>query len=199
MQHQPVGPGKFQSALPVWGATVVMLDFYTVPLISIHAPRVGSDHGIAAAPESRRGFQSTLPVWGATDLLDCLGAGHVISIHAPRVGSDCIHGILRLFCIISIHAPRVGSDENCSGSERSRCDFNPRSPCGERQRFRRLRVCGVRFQSTLPVWGATEEQPYPVAARHISIHAPRVGSDVRYDHSYSQGIISIHAPRVGSD
>ena len=160
-------------------------------------------------------------MWGATDLLDCLGAGHVISIHAPRVGSDCIHGILRLFCIISIHAPRVGSDENCSGSERSRCDFNPRSPCGERRPVRSQLLsryyfnprspCGERlkqllalvpvtaFQSTLPVWGATYSLIINNFFRDISIHAPRVGSDTTLYLNGTLSKISIHAPRVGSD
>ena len=33
----------FQSTLPVWGATIVMATSDTVTIISIHAPRVGSD------------------------------------------------------------------------------------------------------------------------------------------------------------
>ena len=37
-------------------------------------------------------------------------------------------------------------------------------------------------------------------ARKISIHAPRVGSDLQgYDTSIAMTKISIHAPRVGSD
>ena len=34
--------------------------------ISIHAPRVGSDHYYELAVQAAEGFQSTLPVWGAT-------------------------------------------------------------------------------------------------------------------------------------
>ena len=80
--------------------------------ISIHAPRVGSDLGVAAdgvaghdisIPAPRVGsdpatlypsrviwlFQSTLPVWGATGVLFVHQLKDpVISIHAPRVGSD---------------------------------------------------------------------------------------------------------------
>ena len=33
---------------------------------------------------------------------------------------------------ISIHAPRVGSDKKDSVLLHWLCDFNPRSPCGER-------------------------------------------------------------------
>ena len=79
--------------------------------ISIHAPRVGSDHPRSPTsvpfqnfnPRSPCGerprvrktvfpkslFQSTLPVWGATRISSSvfLRMG-CISIHAPRVGSD---------------------------------------------------------------------------------------------------------------
>ena len=34
---------------------------------------------------------------------------------------------------------------------------------------------------------------------YISIHAPRVGSDLREYDTSGRNIISIHAPRVGSD
>ena len=36
------------------------------------------------------------------------------------------------------------------------------------------------FQSTLPVWGATTRGLLDLLAAEISIHAPRVGSDARY-------------------
>ena len=35
-------------------------------IISIHAPRVGSDYGYDYNVDSEKIFQSTLPVWGAT-------------------------------------------------------------------------------------------------------------------------------------
>ena len=59
----------------------------------------------------------------------------------------------------------------------SSCYFNPRSPCGERP------------LSTMSILWDTR----------ISIHAPRVGSDVRSFRVDSCNGISIHAPRVGSD
>ena len=34
-------------------------------------------------------------------------------------------------------------------------DFNPRSPCGERREPSELDIIVEKFQSTLPVWGAT--------------------------------------------
>ena len=57
----------------------------------------------------------------------------------------------------------------------------------------------IRFQSTLPVWGATSRRPGIGLLDCISIHAPRVGSDFRLAYVYQCYLISIHAPRVGSD
>ena len=102
---------KFQSTLPVWGATA-------------KAAKLPID--IA--------FQSTLPVWGATALGSASVFGYQISIHAPRVGSDVPTGKPTFVgSSISIHAPRVGSDTLWYGFEHGLSDFNPRSPCGERQ------------------------------------------------------------------
>ena len=102
---------------------------------------------------------------------------------------------------ISIHAPRVGSDQLFKCFEDSPAYFNPRSPCGERHVNRRFifinsvdfnprSPCGERlspshrlpermtFQSTLPVWGATAFCNSLPLIIDISIHAPRVGSDI---------------------
>ena len=57
--------------------------------------------------------------------------------------------------MISIHAPRGGSDNGNYGRRGKGGDFNPRSPWGERRRFRRKQRCRIC----------------------ISIHAPRGGSD----------------------
>ena len=57
-------------------------------IISIHAPREGSDRHSHDIGHSHSIFQSTLPVRGAT-LLPVLGLiRRGISIHAPREGSD---------------------------------------------------------------------------------------------------------------
>ena len=78
-------------------------------------------------------------------------------------------------------------------------NFNPRSPCGER--LKELEETGYlrRFQSTLPVWGATVGQGLNFQSVGISIHAPRVGSDPNAESPGGNQPISIHAPRVGSD
>ena len=80
---------------------------------------------------------------------------------------------------ISIHAPRVGSDHILNATLITSIYFNPRSPCGERPRSHRFSANIAKFQSTLPVWGATSKTSKDVRHVSISIHAPRVGSDDR--------------------
>ena len=78
---------------------------------------------------------------------------------------------------ISIHAPRVGSDSFPPASGAGTPNFNPRSPCGERRNSAPYYALPSRFQSTLPVWGATFGSCDAFRGFVISIHAPRVGSD----------------------
>ncbi len=102
---------KFLSTLPARGATKWANAALLVTIISIHAPREGSD----VRDHRQR-------------------AEHPISIHAPREGSDSKDGVcpllhqyfyprsprgerpsahgVALFCGISIHAPREGSDRH---------------------------------------------------------------------------------------
>ena len=116
----------------------------------------GERHGFPRHPCNRVQFQSTLPVRGATNFSFVSFYLKHISIHAPRAGSD-----------LRPHA----------GSRKGRLYFNPRSPCGERrQKPGLLSPYGI-FQSTLPVRGATQTLFALCHRQHISIHAPRAGSD----------------------
>ena len=213
---------RFQSTLPVGGATIHNLQ------------RGRCDQ-----------FQSTLPVGGATSRAQFPGYLADISIHAPRGGSDgqkpeC--GFFQLY-----FNPRSPWGERLPACV---CNsvfpyFNPRSPWGERlmiisrvildipisihaprggsdTSFTKSFQNRARFQSTLPVGGATQKCHRSSGYHHISIHAPRGGSDVlsapvRYSRRLFQSTlpvggatrmrfilmyvsrISIHAPRGGSD
>ena len=125
-----------------------------------------------------------------------------ISIHAPRVGSDSkiLDKIEELS--ISIHAPRVGSDTGRA----------------------LVKMHWIKFQSTLPVWGATGTISYatylstdfnprsPCGERRVDdfilirifykfqstlpVWGATIYSKVQISVSSD---ISIHAPRVGSD
>ncbi len=80
--------------------------------------------------------------------------------------------------------------------------FNPRSPCGERRVGWFCEGLDWRFQSTLPVRGATVPPPLQAdpPTLGISIHAPRAGSDATIHWRVDvRDFISIHAPRAGSD
>jgi hypothetical protein len=147
--------------------------------VSIHAPRVGSDWAAGCWPMRGLPFQSTLPVWGATQWTQARVIRPPVSIHAPRVGSDGRLGAGKsLLAAVSIHAPRVGSDW-AAGCWPTR---------------------GSPFQSTLPVWGATlGRRLLAYAWVAVSIHAPRVGSDRTIWYIAKYASVSIHAPRVGSD
>ena len=78
----------FQSTLPGWGATKVFGQHGIYRLISIHAPRMGSDAALRQVVRTCSEFQSTLPGWGATGHAAAGGSTLGISIHAPRMGSD---------------------------------------------------------------------------------------------------------------
>ena len=168
-------------------------------MISIHAPRAGSDSPAVGSALSYPTFQSTLPVRGATSAENTRVSQEQISIHAPRAGSDIfsistqerssisIHapraGSDRVsaessrVATISIHAPRAGSDDNGNNKTTPSSDFNPRSPCGERHHHIPDAYYDRRFQSTLPVRGATCMSASHSVRERISIHAPRAGSD----------------------
>ena len=55
--------------------------------------------------------------------------------------------------------------------------FNPRSPYRERPLNAALALTPPKFQSTLPVQGATDRYTKVNDVAFISIHAPRTGSD----------------------
>ena len=219
---EPASLGKFQSTLPGWGATFGGAAGAFHGHISIHAPRMGSDWNARAGNCTPPRFQSTLPGWGATrrpfrsvwrrnfnprspdgerqDAVDATTAEQSISIHAPRMGSDAPFEHLHGRRSISIHAPRMGSDFPMSTISSIVCDFNPRSPDGERPAYRmRFEVHPNDFNprspdgerpsssSLVPVlWDFNPRSPdgerladplARLAFRGISIHAPRMGSD----------------------
>ena len=101
-------------------------------------------------------FQLTLPVWGATRGRRGVLCRRSISTHAPRVGSD-----LRRWRNHGRQPLDFNSRSPCGERPPSRphgsCPrhFNSRSPCGERLTPTEDRDVSMKFQLTLPVWGAT--------------------------------------------
>ena len=184
----------------MWGATSGQRFDRLVVLISIHAPRVGSD---AHSP------------WTC----------YPHTYFNPR--SPC--GERRQPRLRRRKSPVDFNPRSPCGERRkdmvdsgSYDDFNPRSPCGERQGVSLKLPSVTGFQSTLPRVGSDVSGGKDSGVITISIHAPRVGSDQPIDltsrnslrfqstlpvggatsvqHSLVSSIcISIHAPRGGSD
>ena len=172
-----IGLTKFQSTLPVGGAT---------PRDSAAAPSFPNFNPRSPWGERRFQplvllhqflFQSTLPVGGAT----LRSAGSLpdsrISIHAPRGGSD-FPGLVIIFV---------------------RPHFNPRSPWGERLVYRLYTQTHHRFQSTLPVGGATRFDLPQAARLQFQSTLPVGGATLDLLCPIVDYAISIHAPRGGSD
>ena len=169
-------------------------------------------------------FQSTLPVRGATSLPPAATVpGRDFNPRSPCGERQVFHRFFCAFYTISIHAPRAGSDRHCPSRNAvnlsfqstlpvrgattaehpaplSIDDFNPRSPCGERQSAQKSRAEIVQFQSTLPVRGATNER-FISCRRHRNFN-PRSPCGERLTTwllTMRLKSISIHAPRAGSD
>ncbi len=145
--------------------------------ISIHAPLAGSDTSSTIFTLLFKLFQSTLPLRGATFIL----ISSMVCIHYFNPRSPCGERPKgREWRVERWHFnPRSPCGERRSPAEsyahpwhfnpRSPCGerpcrmpalvllfhFNPRSPCGERPIFNDFPDYPNRFQSTLPLRGAT--------------------------------------------
>ena len=124
-------------------------------VISIHAPRTGSDEG------GRRFIR-----------------GQGISIHAPRTGSDVVGHAQKVFALaFQSTLPARGATKVPLIVLTAHPHFNPRSPHGERRCCKTQTAIQGVFQSTLPARGATTSWIQSRQSSGISIHAPRTGSD----------------------
>ena len=171
-------------------------------VISIHAPRAGSDRCLRNGAQRCAGFQSTLPVRGATRRLVCTASGQRdFNPRSPCGERRPTRAEVSAIQRISIHAPRAGSDVTCSPRPMILSYFNPRSPCGERRLcFRSSPIPCFDFNPRSPCGerpdilfsGFDDRENFnprsPCGERpslwvgisdpaEISIHAPRAGSD----------------------
>ncbi len=179
--------------------------------VSIHAPRVGRDSASTRASCAVVRFQSTRPAWGATKgpSQDCArlacfnpraprGARHVgpvlsarvvgVSIHAPRVGRDQDKGKGSPGGRVSIHAPRVGRDLAHPTTAFTTIWFQSTRPAWGATGLLTADELFKTFQSTRPAWGATHVDLRDVRGLRVSIHAPRVGRDMRMRVRISDGL-----------
>ena len=138
----------------------------------------GARHIIACLVRQLLHFNPRAPYGARPRPAPCNTVFLRISIHAPRMGRDSRGGHRHGKAAISIHAPRMGRDRRrrCSTRQASTY-FNPRAPYGARLNALKDRFNDFEFQSTRPVWGATNPAAASSTPLSISIHAPRMGRD----------------------
>ena len=129
----------FQSTLPVGGATAASVTLLAFMLISIHAPRGGSDLSVGFCPTCFYIHFNPRSPWGERPLpLTKSGWNEVFQSTLPVGGAT----------------PQQNISCRCNSN------FNPRSPWGERLPPPTRLDTPPGFQSTLPVGGATVHRLY---------------------------------------
>ena len=99
-------------------------------------------------------FLSTFPLRGTSPFISSSICGILISIHVPLAGN--------------VTAPVCWS--------RSKRDFYPRSPCGERPAAWRRSTARFAFLSTFPLRGTSGIRSSLPCCGRISIHVPLAGN-----------------------
>ena len=124
----------------------------------------------------------------------------LISIHAPLAGCDIDD------LIPYANNAKFQSTHPSRGATRAiwiphswRKYFNPRAPCGARQRqhdaLLRQPLISIHAPRAGRDWSSGDK-----GCRHgISIHAPRAGRDILIEVDGKTVVISIHAPHAGRD
>ena len=145
-------------------------------VISIHAPRTGSDVAFLRFGHVEV-FQSTLPARGATTKQAPAGSCKQFQSTLPARGATSTKIFVMRWKQFQSTLPARGATILSIWDSRRKA-----------------------FQSTLPARGATGRWIWHTSDFTISIHAPRTGSDDPHTTIICNGLdISIHAPRTGSD
>ena len=147
---------KFLSTPPAWGATLRRAHAHTRRIISIHAPRMGSDARLQNYSQRKEG----------------------ISIHAPRMGSDAAGlGFAQTLWKFLSTPPAWGATRLVWGLLRHSGNFYPRPPHGERPLKAAYPTGQADFYPRPPHGERREGLSINNNIKGISIHAPRMGSD----------------------
>ena len=198
--HRADAYNRISIHTPLAGSDTVAPFSTICATISIHTPLAGSDCRTHVSIHAPLPFQSTLPLRGATQSYnDAAAFAAKFQSTLPLRGATSFFRRIGALVKISIHTPLAGSDTGRWGSGYGLPYFNPHSPCGERRSLWTKRLASVRFQSTLPLRGATNAAKSVGLSQNISIHTPLAGSDASERHSFMDFCISIHTPLAGSD
>ena len=191
---------KFQSTLPVGGATWSKSTAYTFRAISIHASRGGSDLLPMCTVRTTSNFNPRSP-WGERrhDPADGRFDWRYFNPRSPW-GSD--PGARAPPCAGEYFNPRSpwGSDLCGGGNIAGNGRFQFTLPVGERPRISDGEFYDMRFQSTLPVGGSD----MTLSKRDCQLFIfqstlPVGGATCAHSICFRCHMISIHAPRGGSD
>ena len=140
---------------PRVGSDLLRYQLYAISTISIHAPRVGSDCNVGPELHRYSNFNPRSPCGERPVQVPVDLSGSLFQSTLPVWGATRDALILGTDLSISIHAPRVGSDR----SQRLffiHCRISIHAPrVGSDPTFDINRTVFPAFQSTLPVWGAT--------------------------------------------
>ena len=147
-------------------------------------------------------FQSALPLRGATTRRWHVSIARLISIRAPLAGSD-FRTDSKVHIVSAYFNPRSPCGERLSQSDGiARCaKFQSALPLrGATRDYRTALIRDILFQSALPLRGATCCQGTRRTGKSISIRAPLAGSDGDIVAVNNRKLgISIRAPLAGSD
>ena len=146
---------RFQSTPPAWGATYNRSRETRQKIISIHAPRMGSD-GLYQSHRFRQWHFNPRPPHGERRLLMSIGLTRIIFQSTPPAWGATLRLRLRRNTALLFQStpPAWGATAMT------------------------LFINGfIIFQSTPPAWGATTFHVKHSFHHLISIHAPRMGSD----------------------
>ena len=132
---------KFQSTLPARGATLLTRQSAGASVISIHAPRTGSDATDGRCTTIARHFNPRSPHGERLVACEESQAVTIISIHAPRTGSDggWIEAARNLSQFQST-LPARGATDSGIRADGVGGNFNPRSPHGERRTLKNAKT-----------------------------------------------------------
>jgi len=123
---------KFQSTPPERGATSIQLEQSKKQIVSIHAPREGSDPSFYRLGVAHRRFNPRPPRGERHDILLQTKDMSLFQSTPPERGATSAGSAVGIDGAVSIHAPREGSDAAVKGKPGASKGFNPRPPRGER-------------------------------------------------------------------
>ena len=168
-------------------------------MISIHAPREGSDLRLLNSLGGKIGFQSTLPARGATGFNSLLAFLSKFQSTLPARGATRkLEAIDKTIDVFQSTLPARGAT-GVFDMIQAAGKFQSTLPARGATSTRPIQPRPMQFQSTLPARGATYGANQAGANALFQSTLPARGATIGYFRRDFSRCISIHAPREGSD